>query len=189
LFFLIQNIIKMNDQNDKSVANLCPKCGEALSEVITTANGKKLQRCSAGNWNPTTRQTEGCNYTKWLTPEPETLTEKCPKCGANLILAVTRFGKKLKKCSTSGWDKTTRQPTGCDFVEWIKGTTQALNEKCPQCEEPLVLYTSANGKKMKKCSTSGWDSQTRQATGCPYVYWLKPGEIPPEVTEESASKE
>ena len=29
---------------------------------------------------------------------------------------------------------------------------------------------------MKKCSTSGWDSAARKATGCPYVEWLKPGE-------------
>jgi hypothetical protein len=25
---------------------------------------------------------------------------------------------------------------------------------------------------MKKCSTSGWDREARQATGCPYVMWL-----------------
>jgi hypothetical protein len=37
----------------------------------------------------------------------------------------------------------------------------------------LVLYTTANGKKMKKCSTSGWDRDAKRATGCPYVEWLK----------------
>lgn len=171
----------MDNQSTKENSNNCPKCGEPLAEVITTSSGKKLQRCSAGVWNSNTRQTEGCNYVKWLTTEPETLSEKCPKCQANLVLAVTRYGKKLKKCSTSGWDKTTRQATGCDYIEWIKGTSQVLNEKCPQCQEPLVLYTTAAGKRMKKCSTSGWDKETRQATGCTYIYWLKPGEIPPEV--------
>ncbi len=29
---------------------------------------------------------------------------------------------------------------------------------------------------MKKCSTSGWDSANRVATGCTYVEWLKPGD-------------
>ena len=29
---------------------------------------------------------------------------------------------------------------------------------------------------MKKCSTAGWDREKREATGCTYVEWLKPGE-------------
>lgn len=168
----------MDNINTSTSNENCPKCGEPLTSVITTASGKKLQRCSTGVWNPNTRQTEGCNFVKWLAVEPVILEEKCPKCGANLIMAVTRYGKKMKKCSTSGWDKTTRQPTGCDYIEWIRGTSQPLDEKCPECGEPLVLYTTAAGKRMKKCSTSGWDKVTRQPTGCTYVYWFKPGEIP-----------
>jgi hypothetical protein len=31
---------------------------------------------------------------------------------------------------------------------------------------------------MKKCSTAGWDSKARKATGCTYVYWFKPSEYP-----------
>ena len=30
------------------------------------------------------------------------------------------YGKKLKKCSTAGWDRATRTPTGCTYVEWLK---------------------------------------------------------------------
>ena len=45
--------------------------------------------------------------------------------------------------------------------------------KCPDCGEPLVLYTTAAGKKMKKCSTAGWDPAAKKATGCTYVEWLK----------------
>src|SRR5581483_1607437 len=88
------------------------------------------------------------------------------------------FGKKMKKCSTGGWDKAAKKPTGCDFVEWISGTTEPLDMDCPLCGNKLVLYTTAAGKKMEKCSTAGWDSKARKATGCTYVKWLKPGEYP-----------
>lgn len=157
-------------------SNMCPKCGQPLTDIITTPSGRKLQRCTAGVWNPDTRQTDGCNFVKWQPIEPTPLDEKCPKCGAPLILTVTRYGKKMKKCSTGGWDKITKTATGCDYVEWINGTTEPLDEKCPECGEVLVLYTTNSGKKMKKCSTSGWDKVKRQPTGCAYVYWLKPGE-------------
>ncbi len=103
---------------------------------------------------------------------------KCPKCGSPLVMVVTRFGKKMKKCSTNTWNRETKKAEGCDYVEWINGTTEALDEACPECGKPLVLYTTAAGKKMKKCSTSGWDREKKVATGCTYVQWLKPGEYP-----------
>ncbi|MCL5090602.1 MAG: hypothetical protein M1514_01185 [Patescibacteria group bacterium] len=55
-------------------------------------------------------------------------------------------------------------------------STEELDEVCPNCGAKLVLYTTANGKKMKKCSTSGWDKEKKVATGCTYVQWLRPGE-------------
>lgn len=155
---------------------MCPKCGNPLGEIVETASGKKLQRCSTGSWNPQTKKNEGCDYVKWFTVEPKTLDEKCPKCGNPLVLQVTRFGKKMKKCSTGGWDKVAKKPTGCDYVEWINGTTEPLDEKCPECTSPLVLFTTSAGKRMIKCSTAGWDSTAKKATGCPYIQWLKPGE-------------
>lgn len=164
--------------DEKTAPDVCPKCGSPLGEITTTPTGKKLQRCSTGSWDPATKQSVGCDYVKWLEVEPQQLDEKCPKCGAPLLLAVTRFGKKMKKCSTGGWDKEAKKATGCDYIEWINGTTEPLDEECPECGKPLVLYTTANGKKMKKCSTSGWDRTEKKATGCPYIYWLKPGEYP-----------
>ncbi|MCL5073554.1 MAG: topoisomerase DNA-binding C4 zinc finger domain-containing protein [Actinobacteria bacterium] len=154
----------------------CPKCGSSLGDVTETKTGKRLQRCSKGSWNPATKQNEGCDYVKWLAIEPKELDEKCPKCGASLILQVTRFGKKMKKCSAGGWDKEAKKATGCDYVEWINGTTENLDEKCPECGEALVLFTTSSGKRMKKCSTAGWDKAAKKATGCTYIQWLKPGE-------------
>ena len=151
---------------------VCPKCGNPLGPVQETASGRKLQRCStAGEWNPKVKPT-GCIYVKWLPVEPVELDEKCPKCGNPLVMAVTRCGKKLKKCSTGGWCKEAKKATGCDYVEWIGGTTEPLDEMCPACGKPLVLYTTSTGKQMKKCSTSGWDSAAKKATGCTHVEWL-----------------
>jgi len=152
---------------------VCPKCSSPLGPITETATGRQLQRCSAGSWNKDTKQNEGCDYVKWLVPEPKTLEEACPKCGSPLVMQVTRFGKKMKKCSTGGWDKEAKKATGCDYVEWINGTSEPLEEKCPKCNENLVLYTTAAGKKMKKCSTSGWDREAKKATGCDFVEWLK----------------
>ena len=98
----------------------CPKCGNPLAPITETATGRKLQRCSTGSWNSETKKNEGCDYVKWIQSEPETLDEKCPKCGNSLVLAVTRFGKKMKKCSTAGWDSAKRVATGCTYVEWLK---------------------------------------------------------------------
>ena len=153
--------------------NTCPKCGAPLGEIIETKSGRKLQRCStAGPWDPKVKTT-GCTYVKWFKVETKTLDEKSAKCGNPLVLAVTRFGKKMKKCSTGGWDLTTKTATGCDYIEWINGTTDKLNEKCPSCGNDLVLFTTNNGKRLKKCSTAGWDPVERKATGCTYVEWLK----------------
>ena len=167
---------KAEDKTNEVAEGMCPKCGKPLGEITLTKTGRKLQRCSTGSWDPTTKQNVGCDYVKWLEIEPEELDEACPKCGAKLILATTRFGKKMKKCSTGVWNKDTKKVDGCDYVEWINGTTEKLDEDCPQCGEKLVLFTTAAGKKMKKCSTAGWDKEARKATGCTYVYWLKPHE-------------
>lgn len=158
--------------------SLCPKCGNPLGPIVETKSGKQMQKCSTGHWNPETKKNEGCDYVKWIVPEPKNLDETCPKCGSPLVLVVTRFGKKMKKCSTNTWNRETKKAEGCDYVEWINGSTEPLDEDCPECGKKLVLYTTASGKKMKKCSTSGWDREKKQATGCTYVQWLKPGEYP-----------
>jgi len=168
----------MASDNKEIKEGICPKCGSPLGEIVTTKTGRKLQRCSTGNWDPKTKKNIGCDYIKWFPVEPVKLDEKCPKCGNPLLIITTRFGKKMKKCSTGGWDSKAKKATGCDFVEWINGTTEPLDEDCPDCGNKLVLFTTNAGKKMKKCSTAGWDKVARKTTGCKYVYWLKPEEYP-----------
>ncbi len=102
-------------------------------------------------------------------------------------MQFTRFGKKMKKCSAGSWDKETKKAVGCDFVAWINGTTEKTDEECPECGKPLVLFTTNAGKRMKKCSTAGWDSAAKKATGCAYVEWLKGNVTKPE--ENSGGEE
>ena len=163
---------KKSEEENQKGSEVCPTCGSALAEITTTKSGKRFQRCSTGSWNAETHQVDGCSFIKWLAVEPQVLDEKCPKCNAPLILTTTRFGKRMKKCSTSTWDPKTKTAGGCDYIEWLKGTTEELDESCPKCSEKLVLYTSAAGKKLKKCSTNKWDPETKQATGCDYTEWL-----------------
>jgi len=56
------------------------------------------------------------------------LDEKCPKCGAPLVIKDGRFGR-FKACS--GYP-------GCKFRESLdKKESKPLDEKCPQCGAPL----------------------------------------------------
>lgn len=157
--------------NIETDPNICPKCGSPLGEIIETKSGKRLQRCSTGSWNSETRKIDGCDFVKWLVTPPKDLDEKCPKCGSQLQQIVTRFGKKAKRCSTNVWDPKTKTASGCDYIEWIGATTQPLDEDCPQCGEKLVLYTTAQGKQLKKCSTNAWDPKTKEAIGCDFTEW------------------
>ncbi len=173
IFLLFEFIAyNVNMENTDQIKQTCPKCGAVMGEVTETSTGKRLQRCSTGSWNKETRQTEGCDYVNWLKEEPKELDEKCPQCGNKLVMMTTRFGKKMKKCSTGGWDAQQKIPTGCTFVEWMSGTKEELDEACPQCGAKLILMTTSNGKKMKKCSTSGWDREKKMPTGCTFVEWL-----------------
>lgn len=163
---------------------VCPKCSAPLTEIIETASGKQLRRCTKNIWNKETKKSDGCDYVEWITPKPMVLDEKCPKCGNPLLIQVTRFGKKMKKCSTSAWDSKTKTASGCDYIEWINGTTEPLDEDCPDCGSKLVLFTTVSAKKMKKCSTAGWDKIAKKATGCTYIQWLKAGDYPEPAGEQ-----
>lgn len=115
--------------------NICPKCGNPLGDIVTTGTGRKLRRCTAGSWNAKTHQNEGCDYTLWIPFEPQELDEKCPKCGKPLVLSMTRFGKKMKKCSTGGWDREKKVATGCTYVMWLKSDTAKNGEEFLPPEE------------------------------------------------------
>lgn len=159
-------------KDDEKKGEVCPQCGAPMGEITSTPSGRQLQRCSKGSWNEETKKVEGCPHVRWLAVPEQTLDEKCPKCKAPLVLKVTRFNKKMKKCSTNTWDPATQTASGCDYIEWIGGpTTEQLEEDCPKCGEKLVMMTTSAGKKLKKCSTNKWDRNSRMAVGCDFVEW------------------
>ena len=45
--------------------------------------------------------------------------KKCPKCGGRLVKKISSVGKPFHKCENGKWDFTTKQATGCDFVDWL----------------------------------------------------------------------
>ena len=52
-------------------------------------------------------------------PQAEIVPDrKCPECGQPLVYQTLKDGRKMIKCSTQKYDFTTKQSTGCKFVEW-----------------------------------------------------------------------
>ncbi len=111
--------------------------------------------------------------TKTLTSPSSDISLPCPKCGADLVDSRTRSGRKLKRCSTNIWDSKTQTASGCDYVEWVKTTTEMLDDDCPQCSAKLILVNTATGKQLKRCSTSKWNRRDHAAIGCSYVQWVQ----------------
>lgn len=69
----------------------------------------------------------------------ETLDEKCPECGNQLVLRVGRYGKFIA-CSTFPNCKYTRQ------------FAQKIDMKCPSCGADIVIKKTRRGKTFYGCS-------------------------------------
>ena len=109
------------------------------------------------------------NYPECTNVKPideETTTEKCEKCGGDMVVKKGRFGKYL-------------QCTVCK-------ATKSLTEKagvCPQCGNPTQKMTSKSGKVFYGCSNypacnfMSWDMPTGEH--CPkcgsYIVLTKDG--------------
>ncbi len=72
-------------------------------------------------------------------PPAQETDEKCPKCGAVLLLREGKYGKFLG-CSTFPKCKYTR-PSNQE-----KSSAQETGEKCPKCGSPLLLREGRYGK-------------------------------------------
>lgn len=151
--------------------NLCQYCHSPLLPPEKTSTGKTLRRCSRSIWDPRTQQTTGCLFVQWGNARQKPLQELCPLCKSPLVLQTTRTKKQLKKCSSAGWDPEQMVATGCPYVEWLDQHTKELDELCPRCGAHLIEQV-IKGKRLKKCSTAGWNKEFRQPTGCSYVEWL-----------------
>jgi len=83
----------------------------------------------------------------------EKLEEKCPKCGAPLVV---KFGKYGKFISCSKFPK-------CDFK---KPFVEKIGQKCPQCGGEIILRKTKRGKifygclSYPKCQWASWQKPT-----------------------------
>ena len=84
--------------------------------------------------------------------EVEQTEEKCPQCGANLVIRMGRFGKFLA-CS--------KFPQ-CKFT---KSFTQTTNFKCPKCGGDVIIKMTKRRRKFYGCANY---------PKCDFASWKKP---------------
>jgi|SaaInlLV_10m_DNA_2_1039722.scaffolds.fasta_scaffold00542_27 hypothetical protein len=49
----------------------------------------------------------------------------CPKDGGKLLDKTTKMGKSFHECENRKYDFTTKQTSGCDFIDWLDSGTAA----------------------------------------------------------------
>jgi len=75
----------------------------------------------------------------------EKTDETCEKCKSPMIIKMGRFGKFLA-CSNYPECKNTKHLSGAGGSEIQKEPPKELDEKCPQCDSPLVLRKGKFGE-------------------------------------------
>lgn len=129
---------------------ICEKCGSAM--IIKVGKYGKFLACSNYPKCKNTKKldSEGKEIIK---AEPVLLEEKCPECGANLIMRQGRFGS-FKGCSA--YPK-------CKYIK--KEAQKDLNLSCPKCKI---------GKITMKRSRKGMFYGCDQYPKCDFAFWGKP---------------
>ncbi len=128
----------------------CEKCGSPM--IIKIGRFGKFLACSNYPKCKNTKKIddEGNEVKK---VEPIMLDEKCPKCGANLIMREGRYGA-FKGCST--YPK-------CKYIQ--KQEQKDLNLECPKCK---------TGKIILKRSRRGMFYGCNEYPKCDFAFWGKP---------------
>lgn len=129
---------------------VCEKCGSPM--IIKIGRFGKFLACS--NY-PNCKNTKklGNDGKEAVKVEPQMLDEKCPKCGANLVMREGKYGQ-FKGCSA--YPK-------CKYIE--KQQPKDLNLKCPKCEA---------GKIVLKRSRRGMFYGCNEYPKCDFAFWGKP---------------
>ncbi|MCD4704692.1 type I DNA topoisomerase [bacterium] len=138
---------------EEETDHICEKCNNKM--VIKIGRWGKFLACS--NY-PECKNTKKIDSKGNIAEkkEPELLEEKCPDCGAPLVLRNGRFGK-FKGCS--------KYPD-CKYIkkEALK-LDNDLELKCPKCK---------NGKITAKHSRRGIFYGCDQYPKCDFAFWGKP---------------
>jgi hypothetical protein len=127
--------------------NNCPRgVGYALE-----VRDKELSVSQSG------KQYESINYSSW--------TENCEE---------SSVGRCLDNAGYSGNKKPSREEM--IKVDKMNTTMKSYNTPkndlgaCPKCGEPLTTKMTKKGEAIV-CSTGGWDSVNKKATGCTFIKW------------------
>lgn len=100
---------------DEVTEEICEVCGKNM--VVKYGPHGKFLACPAF---------PECRYTK---PYYEKIGVECPKCGSDIVIRMSRKGRKYYGCINN---------PDCDFMSWAKPT----KEKCPQCGNYTVIKGS-----------------------------------------------
>lgn len=148
-------MIKEKELNKKNITEektdkICDKCGREM--IIKIGRFGKFLACS--NY-PTCKNTKKIDSqgNEIIKEEPQLLEEKCPDCGANLVLRQGRYGS-FKGCS--------KYPA-CKYIK--KEAQEDLNIICPKCKK---------GKIVMKRSRKGMFYGCDQYPKCNFAFWDKP---------------
>ncbi|MFH1129149.1 MAG: type I DNA topoisomerase [Patescibacteria group bacterium] len=144
-----KELVKKNITETKT-DQVCEKCGSAM--IIKVGRYGKFLACS--NYPK-------CKNTKKLDSEgneivrekPVMLEEKCPDCGASLVMRQGRYGS-FKGCSA--YPK-------CKYIK--KEAQKDLNLNCPKCK---------TGKITMKRSRKGMFYGCTEYPKCDFAFWGKP---------------
>ena len=147
--------------NDLLVANF----PEVVDLKFTAKMEEELDKIAEGTlkwgpvirdfWDPFVKDLEKAetNLKKSYFTTLETVEEKCPDCGANLVVKLGKYGKFLS-CSK--------------FPEckYMKALVQETGDSCPDCKEGrVVLRRTKKGKPFYGCS---------RYPDCKWASWTKP---------------
>lgn len=140
---------------DEETEKNCPKCGKNL--VIKLGRYGRFYACSGFPECDFTKPIAENEKGEELTEEEvkELTEEKCPKCGAHLMIRQGRFGQFL---GCSNYPK-------CDFTKQM-AAGEAV--KCPNCKNgELVMKRTRRGKPFWGCSNY---------PKCKTAFWTEPVE-------------
>jgi DNA topoisomerase-1 len=104
---------------------------------------KKWQKIIKDFYDPFIKNLE--NKDKTLTKKElteEKTSEKCEKCGSDMVIKIGRFGKFMA-CSNYPDCKTTKQLPGDDKEQQ---EPEISDEKCEKCGKPMVIKIGRYGK-------------------------------------------
>jgi DNA topoisomerase-1 len=142
--------IERSDVTSEPIGETCPKCGQG--SLV-----KKLGR--AGMFISCDRYPE-CDYSRDLEgerAEPEETDEKCPECGAPMLVRRSRFGPFL----------------GCSRYPECKGKRsldRSTGVTCPECGQgELVVKRTRRGRTFYGCN---------RYPECEFAVWQRPVKDP-----------